>query len=176
MEQHRANPSCASCHNRMDPLGFGLENFDAIGAWRTHDGGRAIDASGRLPAGREFRGPEGLRDVLRTCRATRGQARPAVVVFDLDGTLLDNRPRTVAILRDRYLATHRNGTIEANSLDTCNLHLGHFCRVLGEGFPLGELSLAKLQDYVNCRAKDRISPATVRKEIATLRAAWNRSR
>jgi hypothetical protein len=52
----------------MDPLGFALENFDAIGAWRSHEGGHAIDASGRLPAGREFRGPEGLREMLRTRR------------------------------------------------------------------------------------------------------------
>ena len=68
MERHRSDPNCASCHGRMDPLGFALENFDANGAWRTHEGGRAIDASGRLPGGREFRGPEGLRDVLRSRR------------------------------------------------------------------------------------------------------------
>jgi hypothetical protein len=68
MERHRSDPNCASCHGRMDPLGFALENFDAVGAWRTHEGGRAIDASGRLPGGREFRGPEGLRDVLRSRR------------------------------------------------------------------------------------------------------------
>ena len=49
MEQHRTDPACASCHRRMDPLGFGLENFDAIGGWRTDEGGRPIDASGRLP-------------------------------------------------------------------------------------------------------------------------------
>ena len=49
----------------------------------------------------------------------------------------------------------------------------HFCRILGEGFPLGELSLTKLQDYVNQRANAKISPVTIRKEIATLRAAWN---
>ena len=51
MEQHRANPSCASCHNRLDPPGFGLENYDAVGAWRDKDGGSPIDASGKLPAG-----------------------------------------------------------------------------------------------------------------------------
>src|SRR5437868_10308747 len=76
-------------------------------------------------------------------------------------------------LKDRYLTTHANGTIEANSLDTCKLHLGHFARILGDGFPLGELSLAKMQKYVNHRAKAKISPVTIRKEIATLRAAWN---
>ncbi len=68
MERHRNDPDCASCHGRMDPLGFALESFDAVGAWRSDDDGRAIDDSGRLPAGREFRGPEGLRAVLRTRR------------------------------------------------------------------------------------------------------------
>jgi Protein of unknown function (DUF1592)/Protein of unknown function (DUF1588)/Protein of unknown function (DUF1585) len=66
MDRHRSDPKCGSCHRRMDPLGFALENFDAVGAWRTHEDGQAIDATGRLPAGREFRGPEGLRGVLRT--------------------------------------------------------------------------------------------------------------
>lgn len=92
------------------------------------------------------------------------------------GPTLPNAPRqavTLGHLKDRYLTTHANGTIEANSLDTCKLHLNHFVRVLGEGFPLGELSLAKMQEYVNHRAKAKISPVTIRKEIATLRAAWN---
>jgi len=57
LEQHRANPACASCHEQMDPIGFGLETFDAVGAWRTHDGKIPIDASGKLPNGRSFRGP-----------------------------------------------------------------------------------------------------------------------
>jgi hypothetical protein len=64
MEQHRANPSCAACHQRMDPLGFGLENFDAVGAWRTLDGKELIDASGVLPGGQSFRGPGELKAVL----------------------------------------------------------------------------------------------------------------
>jgi hypothetical protein len=64
MEQHRANPSCASCHSKLDPLGFGLENFDAIGAWRDRDNGQPVDASGELPDGAAFDGPAGLRKVL----------------------------------------------------------------------------------------------------------------
>jgi hypothetical protein len=64
MEQHRANPSCANCHERMDPLGFGLENFDAVGAWRTADGKEPIDASGVLPGGKTFKGPAELKAVL----------------------------------------------------------------------------------------------------------------
>ena len=64
MEQHRANPSCASCHEQMDGIGFALENFDATGAWRTQDGGDKIDASGSLPGGKNFNGPVELRRIL----------------------------------------------------------------------------------------------------------------
>ena len=65
MEQHRANPACASCHARMDPLGFALENFDAVGRWRTlSESDEPIDASGVLPDGRRFEGPAGLRAAL----------------------------------------------------------------------------------------------------------------
>jgi hypothetical protein len=64
MEQHRKNPNCAGCHARMDPLGFGLENFDAVGAYRTREGRHAIDTSGVLPDGSTFDGPAALRKVL----------------------------------------------------------------------------------------------------------------
>ena len=65
MEQHRANPVCASCHRVMDPLGLALENFDAVGRWRAHmPGGTAIDASGAMPDGTAFDGPAALRDLL----------------------------------------------------------------------------------------------------------------
>jgi hypothetical protein len=64
MEQHRADPKCAVCHNKLDPLGFGLENFDAIGGWRTLDNKKDIDASGELPGGVKFDGPAELRKIL----------------------------------------------------------------------------------------------------------------
>ena len=64
MERHRANPACASCHARIDPLGFALENFDAIGRWRTTDAGAPIDSSGVLPDGTRLDGVAALRNVL----------------------------------------------------------------------------------------------------------------
>jgi mono/diheme cytochrome c family protein len=65
MNAHRANPTCASCHARMDPLGFALENFDAVGRWRDRsESATPIDASGRLPDGSAFEGVSGLRQVL----------------------------------------------------------------------------------------------------------------
>jgi len=66
MEQHRKNPACASCHARMDPIGFGLENYDAVGAWRTHEGKLPIDSSGTLPGGQTFRGPAQLKAILKS--------------------------------------------------------------------------------------------------------------
>jgi hypothetical protein len=65
MEAHRKNPACASCHAPMDPLGFALENFDAVGQWRVKsESAQTVDASGALPDGTRFEGPDGLRDVL----------------------------------------------------------------------------------------------------------------
>ena len=64
LEQHRANPVCASCHARMDPLGFALESFDGIGRWRLADGGVPLDTSATLPDGTAFDGPSELRTLL----------------------------------------------------------------------------------------------------------------
>ncbi len=68
MEAHRQNAICATCHQRMDPLGFALENFDAIGKWRTTEGHAAIDASGVLPDGTKFGGPDEFRTALMAHR------------------------------------------------------------------------------------------------------------
>jgi hypothetical protein len=80
MEQHRANPACASCHKAMDPLGFALENFDAVGAWRTRDGRAPIDASGTFVDGSAIAGPVALRQTLL--------ARPQTIVSNLTEKLL----------------------------------------------------------------------------------------
>ncbi|MEO8350429.1 MAG: DUF1592 domain-containing protein [Chthoniobacteraceae bacterium] len=71
LEQHRANPDCAGCHSRMDPLGFALENFDALGGWRTMDGSNPIDASAELPNGTKFNGPVELKKTLKTEKFVR---------------------------------------------------------------------------------------------------------
>ena len=66
MAQHSTNATCAACHVRMDPLGFALENYNAIGQWRNTDGGSPIDSSGKLPGGFSFNGPVELKKVLST--------------------------------------------------------------------------------------------------------------
>ncbi|MDE0124915.1 MAG: DUF1592 domain-containing protein [Bryobacterales bacterium] len=64
LEKHRADPACASCHARIDPLGFALENFDVLGRWRSEDQGGPIEASSPLPAGGTVEGPQGLKTLL----------------------------------------------------------------------------------------------------------------
>jgi hypothetical protein len=66
MEQHRVDPACANCHAQMDAIGFGLENYDAVGAWRTKEGHFPVDASGTLPDGRSFKGPSELIGILKS--------------------------------------------------------------------------------------------------------------
>jgi hypothetical protein len=64
LAEHRANPVCASCHQLMDPVGFSLENYDAVGRWRAVEAGKPIDATGGLPDGSEFDGVAGLQQAL----------------------------------------------------------------------------------------------------------------
>jgi hypothetical protein len=66
LEKHRSNAVCASCHSRMDVLGFGLENYDATGKWRTVDGKFTIDSSGTMPNGKSFTNPAEMRTLLRS--------------------------------------------------------------------------------------------------------------
>lgn len=64
LEEHRRDPVCASCHSRIDPLGFALENYDVLGRWRSEDNGKPIDSRGQLPDGAKIEGPEQLKKVL----------------------------------------------------------------------------------------------------------------
>ncbi len=83
MEAHRAEPLCASCHSKMDVLGFGLENYDAIGRWRITDGRFPIDATGAFPNGRMFNGPAAMKAALR-----------------------DNLPDFIRVLSEKYSPMH----------------------------------------------------------------------
>ena len=102
VERHRADPGCASCHARIDPLGFALENFDVIGRWRTEDEGEVIDPSGSLPSGEKFVGPDGLRELLlsrpdRFARATVERLMTYALGRELDAR---DQPAVRQILRD----------------------------------------------------------------------------
>jgi hypothetical protein len=102
MEAHRATPVCASCHKLMDPIGFALENFDAVGSWRTQEAGGAIDASGQLADGTRIDGVVALRNAIL--------ARPDVFVTTMTekmfvyamgrGVEAHDRPAIRRIVRD----------------------------------------------------------------------------
>ncbi|MGH9722955.1 MAG: DUF1592 domain-containing protein [Bryobacteraceae bacterium] len=99
MEEHRKNPACSSCHSRMDPLGFGLENFNAIGAWRTEDGKFPVDASGALPDGRSFKTPAGLKALLKGDREAFARGLTGKLLMYALGRGLErfDRPTVAAI-------------------------------------------------------------------------------
>ena len=107
LEKHRQDPVCASCHSRMDPLGFGLENFDAIGRYRTEDGKFPIDASGTLPNGKSFTNAEGLIGILQDDKdAFTRCVVEKMLTFALGrGLERYDRPVVSAIARD--LADHQ---------------------------------------------------------------------
>lgn len=94
MEKHRTNAVCASCHMRMDTLGFGLENYDAVGAWRDEDGGVRIDASGALPGGRAFRTPAELKQILKTEKDAFAQCLTEKMLTYALGRGLERNDRT----------------------------------------------------------------------------------
>jgi hypothetical protein len=102
MEQHRANPVCASCHAMMDPLGLSLENFDAVGKWRTlGESSAAIDARGRAPDGTLFEGPGGLRDMLLNSHRFVPTLTEKMLTYALGrGLEHSDMPAVRAIVRD----------------------------------------------------------------------------
>ena len=105
LEEHRKNPTCASCHRRMDPLGFGLENFDAVGAWRTLDGKLPIDSSGTLPDGRTFNGPEELRKILMSDRDAFARALTSkLLTYALGRGLERYDAKTIKLIASRLPA------------------------------------------------------------------------
>jgi hypothetical protein len=96
LEQHRSDPACAGCHARIDPLGFGLENFDAIGRWRTHDEALEIDATGTLPDGSRFSSAAELAAILaKHPEAFARSLTEKLITFAL-GRGLDSADRTAA--------------------------------------------------------------------------------
>ena len=109
MVQHRANPVCASCHSMMDPLGLALENFDAVGRWRTlGEGSAPIDASSALPGGAPFEGPAGLRQELLASERFVATLTEKVLTYALGRGLEHyDAPAVRAILRDTAPGEYR---------------------------------------------------------------------
>ena len=113
LELHRKNPACAGCHVRMDPLGFALENFDGIGAWRTRDAGQMIDVAANLPGGSSFSGLTGLRQILLDRRDQFAQAfTERLMIYALArGIGAPDRPAIRAIARSAADDDYRIRTV-----------------------------------------------------------------
>jgi hypothetical protein len=125
LEQHRANPVCASCHNVIDPLGFALENFDLVGAWREDDGGVPIDASGQLADGTPITGPGDLRRaLLDRSDAFLTTATEKLLTYALGRAVhFDDMPAVRAILRRAAASDYRFsslvlGVVESEQFQT----------------------------------------------------------
>jgi hypothetical protein len=102
LEQHRSNPACASCHARMDPLGLSLENFDALGQWRTKEGDAPINASGVLLDGTKVDGPAALRAALVAKKQDFVKAVTGKLLMYAIGRELDfhDAPAVRAVMRE----------------------------------------------------------------------------
>ena len=114
LEQHRSNPVCSSCHSRMDPLGFALENFDAIGKWRAHDDEEGpVDATATLPDGTTFSGPGELRSLLASRRGEFVANLTAKLLIYALGRGIEyyDRPAIRAIVRDAAATDYRWSSI-----------------------------------------------------------------
>jgi hypothetical protein len=112
MEEHRSNAYCASCHQIMDPIGFALENFDAVGAWRTREGGThgaLIDASGQMLDGTKVNGPVELREaLLRQPEIFVGTMTEKLLIYALGrGLAYYDMPAVRAIVRDASKQDYR---------------------------------------------------------------------
>jgi hypothetical protein len=115
MAQHRSNAMCASCHSRMDPLGFAFERFDAVGRLRTEAGGSPIDASGILPDGTKFDGAAGLIAVLaRQPRQFAGAVTERLLTYALGrGVEYYDAPAVRAVVREAAADNYRFGSLIA---------------------------------------------------------------
>jgi hypothetical protein len=116
LEKHRSNAVCAGCHSRMDPLGFGLENYDAIGRWRVKDGDGEIDAAAELPGGRKFSTPGELKAILRS--------EPEVFTRALTEKMLTYALGRGLELKDRAAVRRIVERVQANGYRMSELILG----------------------------------------------------
>jgi len=104
MEKHRANAMCASCHSKIDPLGFGFENYDPIGRWRTDDGKFPVDSTGTLPSGKSFKTPDELKAILKGSKEAFAQGVTEKLLTYALGRGLERYDRPVIRAIDQKLA------------------------------------------------------------------------
>jgi mono/diheme cytochrome c family protein len=120
LEDHRRNPTCAACHAQMDPLGFALDHFDAVGKWREADAGTLVDASGTLPDGSTFKGLDGLRTLLDSRREQFvATVTEKLLAYALGrGLEAYDMPAVRKIVRDAGTDSHRWSSIVVGIVDS----------------------------------------------------------
>lgn len=113
LEVHRSNPACANCHAKMDPIGFALENFDAVGRYRVKDGNFDVDATGELPDGTVFSGPLELKAVILQRRQEFARCVTEKLLTYAIGRGLEyyDRPVVESILRKLETADYRMSAV-----------------------------------------------------------------
>lgn len=152
MEKHRADPACAVCHNKMDPLGFGLENYNAIGKWRAMDGSFEVDASGTLPNGAKFATPgdmkQALADALPEFSACLTQK---LLTYALERGLEAYDARTVAAI-EREIASDGYGF---QSLILAIVKSAPFRQSRGEAAVHADSGISKMKSAAGSRQENR---------------------
>jgi hypothetical protein len=113
LEQHRANPDCAVCHAKIDPVGFTLENFDAIGGWRTEDGKNRIDASGKFSDGTNVDGFAGLKKYLKGEKFARAFAQKLMTYALCRGTERSDKAALDAVQKQMAAGGYRMSALIA---------------------------------------------------------------
>jgi uncharacterized protein DUF1592/uncharacterized protein DUF1588/uncharacterized protein DUF1587/uncharacterized protein DUF1585/uncharacterized protein DUF1595 len=134
LEKHRANPMCAGCHTRMDPLGFALENYNAIGQWRTHEGQFLVDSTGVLPNGKKFSGSAELKTLLMSNRDGFAEClTEKMLTYALGRGLEDyDRPATKQITRALTANDYKFSSLVIGIVESLPFQMGR-----GEGAPTG---------------------------------------
>jgi hypothetical protein len=126
MEKHRASPMCASCHTRMDPLGFAFENYDAIGHWRTQEGTAPVNASGVLPDGKSFNGSAELKTILASNRQAFAECLTEKLLTYALGRGLEtyDRPATKRIVSGLAANEYRFSSLITGIVDSTPFRMG----------------------------------------------------
>ena len=142
MEEHRQNPACASCHKMMDPIGFALENFDAVGKWRTRDAGKPLDVSGQLTDGVRIEGAVGLRQALQSYSPQFMRTfTEKLLTYALGrGVAYQDMPAVRAIVREAARDEYRFSSLVEGIVTSAPFQMNRVGQEVGQAIPPAKAS------------------------------------